>query len=424
MNETKLTVQGTVVWFISVLFYLYEFLLRTVVGSFQPSIMSDLKLTTFSFTLISSTAYLFVYGLMQIPIGAIINRCGFKNAIMFASLVCALSTMGFAHSHTLISAIFFRSLMGLGSAFGFLGVLVAVYDWMPRKNIALFIGLSQFLGTLGPMIAGGPISELAHSSTSTWQSFFFKLGLTGLLLSLLIFMLIKNSSNKDKEAPFIILEKPTEFKKEINSLITQQQFWYIAIFCACIYFSLEYLSENECKNLLLAKGLGANFAAYMITLAWLGFAVSSPLFGYFSDRARLRKPFLIFSAITTVISISFIVYFPLSELGAIIAFVSYGVGVGSSSVGIAIMAEQLKTKQVSSGLGLNNAVTILLVSILAPIISFLLSFNAQHLALSLSDYQRVFALLILLPVCSLVIALFKIKETFGRSSKELIILNY
>ena len=88
------------------------------------------------------------------------------------------------------------------------------------------------------------------------------------------------------------------------------------------------------------------------------------------------------------------------------------------------MAEQLKTKQVSSGLGLNNAVTILLVSILAPIISFLLSYNAQHLALSLSDYQRVFALLILLPVCSLVIALFKIKETFGRSSKELIILNY
>ena len=162
----------------------------------------------------------------------------------------------------------------------------------------------------------------------------------------------------------------------------------------------------------------------MITLAWLGFAVSSPLFGYFSDRARLRKPFLIFSAITTVVAISFIVYFPLSELGAIIAFVSYGVGVGSSSVGIAIMAEQLKTKQVSSGLGLNNAVTILLVSILAPIISFLLSYNAQHLALSLSDYQRVFALLILLPVCSLVIALFKIKETFGRSSKELIILNY
>ena len=183
MNETKLTIQGTVVWFISVLFYLYEFLLRTVVGSFQPAIMSDLKLTTFSFTLISSTAYLFVYGLMQIPIGAIINRCGFKNAIMFASLVCALSTMGFAHSHTLISALFFRSLMGLGSAFGFLGVLVAVYDWMPRKNIALFIGLSQFLGTLGPMIAGGPISELAHSSASTWQSFFFKLGLTGLLLS-------------------------------------------------------------------------------------------------------------------------------------------------------------------------------------------------------------------------------------------------
>ncbi|WP_058534506.1 MFS transporter [Legionella saoudiensis] len=422
MNNNQYSIQGAIIWLLSVSFYLYEFLLRTLVGTFQEPIMHDLNLSTLNFTLISSTAYLFVYGLMQIPIGAIITRYGFKKSIFFASLICSIATLGFSCSTNLAGALFFRALMGLGSAFGFVGVLVAVYDWMPRNNLALFIGLSQFLGTLGPMFAGGPFNELAHSSIMTWQQFFFILSLIGLLLSLLMSLFIRNKSNA--EDSFIILEKTTQFKTELMAIIKQKQFWDISIYCALIYFSLEYLSENECKNLLAAKGFDSSFSSYMITLSWFGFALGSPLFGYFSDKIKLRKPILVFSAVTSFFSLFFIVYIPLAEWGAIIAFFAYGFGIGSASVGIAIMTEQFKTNQVSSALGINNAVTMLSASVMAPIISYILSINATHIGPTLADYQRVFSLLALLPIVSLLIVLFKIKETFGRSSKEPIILNY
>lgn len=36
MTQDKITLKGTVVWLICVSFYFYEFLLRTVLGTFQP----------------------------------------------------------------------------------------------------------------------------------------------------------------------------------------------------------------------------------------------------------------------------------------------------------------------------------------------------------------------------------------------------
>ena len=157
------TVTGFVVWGICALFFLYEFLLRTVIGTFQHPIMYDLKLSSFKFSLISTSIYLLIYGAMQIPIGLMVDRHGLKKSLFIGAAVCSLSAIGFAYTHHFYSALFFRILTGLGSSFGFICLLIAVYEWMPKRNIALLIGLSQFIGTLGPMIAAGPINAIAEA---------------------------------------------------------------------------------------------------------------------------------------------------------------------------------------------------------------------------------------------------------------------
>ncbi|MBA3537234.1 MAG: MFS transporter [Tatlockia sp.] len=422
MIRNTTSIKGFLVWFVCVLFYLYEFLLRTLLGTFQQPIMQDLEINSFNFALLSSTAYLFIYGLMQIPVGAAIGRFGLKKALFFASMVCVIATLGFSYSTNFSSALFFRSLMGLGSAFGFICVLFAVYDWMPYKNIALFIGLSQLLGTLGPMAAGGPLSALANNSTMTWRTIFFDLSLIGCVVAVLIVLVVEK--NKQLESSFIILKKSLPLKKEILGMLRDKQVWFIAIYCAFLYFGLEYLSENECKNLLIAKGFTSTFSSYMITIAWLGFAFGSPIGGYLSDKIKRRKPILYFSAISTLLSVTAILYLPLSELQTSFVFLTFGLGVGSASVGIAIMGEQFKSDKISTGLGINNAISILFVSLLAPGISLLLSKVAYEVPYTLSDFQQAFPILILLPFLALLIVMFYIKETYGKSSKESIILNF
>ncbi|MBA2656270.1 MAG: MFS transporter [Tatlockia sp.] len=422
MLTNKTSLKGIMVWFVCVIFYLYEFLLRTLLGTFQQPIMTDLQLSPFDFALLSSTAYLLIYGLMQIPVGAIISRFGLKNALLFASIICIISTLGFSYSSNYLTALLFRSLMGLGSAFGFICVLFAVYDWMPYKNIAFYIGLSQLIGTMGPMAAGGPLNALASNSSVTWRTIFAILSLIGCGLTVLIFFVVEKNRKQDNS--FIFLKPSMPIVDEIIGMLRDRQVWYIALYCAFIYFGLEYLSENECKHLLITKGFSSNFASYMITLAWLGFATGSPICGFLSDKIVRRKPILYFSAISTLFSLIFIIYFPLSQLEIAIAFLCFGFGVGSASVGIVIMGEQFKSDKISTGLGINNAVSILFVSLLAPLISYLLTQLAHGGSYFLPEFQQAFVILIILPLLALLIVMFFIKETYGKSSKESIILNF
>ena len=373
--SSKTSYTGLLVWFVCVLFYLYEFLLRTLLGTFQPAIMNELQLSSFDFALLSSTAYLFVYGLMQIPVGMILAKFGIKKSMLVAAIICTVATLGFSYSYNYYTAFLFRSLMGLGSSFGFICVLVAVYDWMPYKNIALYIGLSQFMGTMGPMAAGGPLNALAQASIITWRHLFSILSFIGLILILLIALFVKN--NKKTDEAFVILKRPPNLKQNMLAMMRDRQVWVIAIYCAFLYFGLEYLSENECKNLLLTKGFSSGFSSYMITIAWLGFAVGSPIFGYLSDKINRRKPILFFSAISALLSLTCIIYLPVPQLGIIISFFTFGIGVGSASVGIVLMGEQFQSDKRSSGLGLNNAISILFVSLMAPCISYLLTFIAN-----------------------------------------------
>ena len=99
MNENKISIKGLLIWFICVLFFLYEYLLRTVIGTFQNPITQDLKLSSYQFSLLSSSAFLFVYGFMQIAIGPLLMHFGIKKTMLFAALVCTVSTLGVSFSN-------------------------------------------------------------------------------------------------------------------------------------------------------------------------------------------------------------------------------------------------------------------------------------------------------------------------------------
>ncbi len=421
MNQ-KISLKGLAVWLVCMVFFLYEFLLRTLLGTFQTAIMHDIHLTPLKFAFLSSTAYTLIYGLMQIPVGNIIKKFDLKKALLFACLVCTIANFGFAYAQGFYSALIFRALMGLGSSFGFICLLVAIYDWLPYQNVALYIGLSQFFGTLGPMATGAPLTMLAQSSFITWRTIFVLLSVMGIILSVLVLLIVE--SNKKNDGTFLVLNTKQPISRNLWLAIKDYRIWIIAITAAFIYFSLEYLSENEGKAFLMTKGFSAGFASYMISIAWLGFALGSPLAGFISDRISRRKPILICSATMHFLALTSIIYLPLNAAQMTLAFLVFGMGVGSASIAIVIMGEQFKLKEVSSGLAFNNGFTMLFVSIMAPILGSLLTAISHHKYHTLVMYQETFVILSILPFVALLLTFFGIKETFGRSTKEHVVLNF
>ncbi|VEB35733.1 major facilitator superfamily (MFS) transporter [Legionella sainthelensi] len=60
---------------------------------------------------------------------------------------------------------------------------------MPRANIALFIALSQFIGTLGPMLAAGSLT----SSIIEWRVIFFSMAVFGIVIAALRLLFVEKS---------------------------------------------------------------------------------------------------------------------------------------------------------------------------------------------------------------------------------------
>lgn len=421
ITESKMSLSGFLTWLICTLFFLYEFLLRTILGTFQTPLMDDLQLTSMQFSLLSTTVFQLIYGIMQIPIGIIVDQIGLKKILFIALAMCAIANLGFSFSHHFITAILFRMLAGLGSSCGFICLLIAIFDWMPRKNIALFIGISQFIGTLGPMIAAGPINSLSQSAHCDWREVFFILGLIGALLSMLALLYVKN--NRQQQSTFIYLSPPMSISKKLYQLIKQKQIWLIALYSACVYFSIEYLTENEGLEFLIKRGFSQKFSSYMITLAWFGYAIASPLLGFLSDKMQRRKSFIIICAFSTLISLITIIYCPLNQRILPILFVLLGMGASGSVIGFAIMAEQCAENTRGIGLGLNNTIIVLLAAINAPAMACNLSRLSNGYPLQLVNYQNTFTMLIFLAAIALSIGIFYIKETFCKSSSTNTILN-
>ncbi len=420
MNENQFKSKGFLVLGISTLFFLYEFFIRTVTGTYQFQIMNDLNLTSFQFSLLSTTIFMLIYGIMQIPAGLIVDNIGLKKTLLIAALACSIASIGFATSHSFALAILYRMLMGFGASFGFISMLISIYDWIPHRYFGIFIGLTQFIGTLGPMVAAGPLDSISESAGISWRFIFFCLAGVGFFLTVLIFLFVEN--NQEKAGRYIVLHKPEKILTSLLRLFSRTQPWCIAIFSACIYFTVEYLSENEGRAFLGLKGISLNTASYMITISWIGFALGCPLVGFLSDFFKRRKIIMTCCGLLGLVSILMIIISN-NKLCLQASFFILGISATGQGIGFAVIAEQFKKQFVAVGFGLNNAIVIITMALNAPLIGLLLDRSKQGSDISMNNYMVVFIILVIFAVIALIMSIFFIKETYCKSAVDFTYLN-
>lgn len=416
----KTSFKGLVIWFICALFYLYELLLRTIIGTFEPGIKDDLALDIVEFAFISSTIYQLVYCVMQIPVAVIMQRFGLKKTLSLASLACGVSIMLFAFSETFTGGIISRILMGFGASFGFIGVLFAVYEWLPKKYIAFFTGTSQFIGTLGPMFAAGPLREIATASQANWRHIFIIVSAFGILLSILIVLFVRNKRKKINSAEGAqLIPEMKSLRKNLIDFFSNKQMWFIVIFSASTYFIVEYFAENAGIPYVMLLGYSNNLAAYCITVSWLGFAISSSALGYISDRIKRRKSIIIFSIIIPIIGMYLLSYYPVNKFMLFIAFFFIGIGSSGQSIGFVAIMENIKPSQISLGIGFNNAMLLLLTALNGPLISWaMITMSHGAGSYNIPTYQSSFYIIFAYLFLALIVTIFGIKETFAKSVYE------
>ena len=420
MEINQITKKGFFVWMTCSVFFLYDFFLRVFLGIYQHEIMLDLDLSAVEFSMLSTTVFLTIYGLMQIPVGLLVDHLGLKKSLSMATFLCVVSCLGLSQSQSFSIAILFRLIMGFGASFGFICLLVSIHEWMPKKYFAMYVGISQFIGTLGAMFASGPIVYISSYYELTWRNIFELFSFLGFVLLMLVMLFVDN--NHEKKGRYVVLNRPERWTVSLSKLVSSTQPWLIAILSALLYFTVEYLSENEGRAFLELKGLTPIQSNSLLTISWVGYALGCPSLGFLSDFIERRKIILMFSSFMLLMA-TLIFVFSLNYYLLMFSLFMIGAASSGQSIGFAIMAEQFKKQYIAVGFGLNNAFINLVAAFNAPMIAIVLEHRTVGLIPNLSSYVGTFLIFPAISLITVMISCLLIRETYCKSQVSYTILN-
>ncbi len=363
---------GIFIWSIAAVFYLYEFFLRTFVGSIAPQLIHDLSLTVSEFTIIGA-AYYIAYGTMQLPVGLLVDRFGVKKALAYSSALCVLSIVVFSQASNFMPAIWGRILMGIGSSFAFVCLLLIVSNWFPKRLFGLLSGVSILIGTMGPALAGGPLISLLNDAHISWRSALYLIAGFGVIITVFIACFV-NCKPKSQE---VTTKKSSEpLLVQLKQLFHNKQGWFIAVYSATNYVALGAMAAVWGTEYLDTLGFSQSTSAYMISTAWVAYAVACPGFGFLSDLMQRRKPFLVFCSLLGLVSMTLMLYGHFQSAWAYeVLFAMLGIAASGSTLGFAVAVDINKPELRASSLGFNNAVVMLTSAIMPILIGVLVSWS-------------------------------------------------
>ena len=410
----RIRLVGLWIWAIAAGFFLYEFFLRTVLSSVQTPVMQSLHLDAETFSILGSCYYL-TYGLMQIPVGIIVDRLGVKLTMVFSTAICAGSALLFASANDFWVGLSARMLMGFGSSFAFITLLVIVREWFPRKYFGFFAGLSQFVGTLGPILAGGPLVALLEDADMTWRTVIAFSGVMGFSLTVLSLFFVRGRKPENPDA-LRLLSPKIPLKQQISSLLTNRQAWFVAIYSALIYTAIATLGAMWGENVLKAKGLSDRLAGDAASVLWIGYAVGCPVSGLISDVLKRRKIVIIALAIIAFVATlslqiidgaGFIVYATI--------FFLIGFAGGAQNVGFAMIVEKVAEHLSATAMGLNNGLMLLFDTVNPILFGFLVTLTLKDKSSTVFNADNFTYALTYIPILCLIalfVSIFCLKETY------------
>lgn len=293
-----------IIWGLAALFYFYEFILRVIPSVIVPELMSAFHVRASALGAMTAF-YLYIYAPMQLPVGVLIDRYGARRLITFASAICGIGALVFGFATSLAIADFARLLMGLGSAFAFVGLIFISAHWFPESKRAFLIGLGTSIGMLGGVFGEGPLSIVTNFIG--WRGTSIGLGVFGLFIGTLSFLIVKNEPYNPN--PGLAKKNKTHILKNLQIVCREKRIWIISLISFCMYSSTSVFAGLWAPtffevNYNLSK-YSAGFASSMIFVGWL---FGGPLIGYFSRHSARKKKLLIFCSVTSGILLLPIVF--------------------------------------------------------------------------------------------------------------------
>lgn len=371
-----------------------------------------------------SALYFYPYVLMQVPLGALIDRLGVRVLLSTALLIGGFGSVLFALAQTIEMAYLGRILIGIGSAVGFLSSLALAGKWFPPNRFAFLAGLVMFFGMISGIAASGPLAIFVENYG--WRTAMWSLGGFSILLAVLVFIYVRNAPEKTLEEDKVTPSKETwgAMWKGLGRATSTLEVWKVALVASTMSGPMLTLGGLwGTPYLISAYGLEKTDAAFLVSLLLLGWAIGAPFAGWLSDRIRQRKKIILAGSLLVTCSVGAIAFLPLPPLWVTVGFIILtGMSGAAMTVTFALVREVTPSNISSSVTGIVNSLTVASGAILQPAVGYVLDRLWDGSAVegacvySVENYQTGFALIFATCLVGLFICLTLKESPFTKSA--------
>jgi MFS family permease len=409
------------IWGLASLFILYEYILQISPSVMVPELMRSFHVNGAWLGNLAA-CYYYAYFLMQIPVGLIIDRYTPRNVISCAVAICATGAWVFGATDSVNVALFGRFLIGLGASFAIVGTMKLISIWFPPRRFALMAGLMLTVGMLGASAGQEPFAILLNHYS--WRNILFMTGVLGYVLAMIIWVFIF-SPVRD-----VAMDKrhstDHHWLTGLKNIIKNPQCWVTAIYSGLAFAPITSFAGLWGVPFLSEKYIHMPHidTTALISLVFIGLAVSAPVSGWLSDRMNRRKPVMYAGTLMGMACLSALVYLPvLPEYLLAMLLFGFGFFIGFFFVSFAIMKEINMPAYTGISMGFTNMFNALFGAATEPLIGRLLDLhwrghsNTGAPIYTLANYQHAFVVLLSILGIAFVLLLL-VKETYCKPLGE------
>lgn len=244
-----------------------------------------------------AATYFYVYTVMQIPTGVLVDRFGTRRIVTVGGLLAGVGSVMFGAAPTFTVATIGRTLVGLGVSVMFVALLKLVAEWFREREFATMAGVTVFLGNMGAILSAAPLAWLV--TVVSWRTVFIATGVVSAVLAVLCRFFVHDRPQdaglaSPHELPAPAPRSAVPWHTGLIEVMRNRCSW--PGFFANIGLAgtlLTFAGLWGVPYLVQAHGMPRTSATWHTSAMLLGFAVGAMSVGVVSDRLRRRKPVLL-----------------------------------------------------------------------------------------------------------------------------------
>ncbi len=408
-----LLVYGWFIFLLTTIFYSYDFFIRVAPSVMLHSLEKDLEINTTQIGFLSS-AYFYTYIIFQIPAGIILDKYNIKWVISGAMFLCVLGNFIFAIAPDFSIAFTGRLLMGVGSAFGFIGAAKVAAMWLPNRFFSFFIGLTLVVGLMGGLVTDTVMQVLVNQLG--WRLGTNVFTVIGAVVFILMLIFIKK--HPEYEASRTTSNSFRQRLSELWLIVKAYRFWVVSFISGTLFIPINVLASLWGVDFIRTKfNVSSVIAADLNSLLFIGTAVGCIIVSMISAKSTRYRFYMMFSCITIAILSTIIIFLPMPLWLFITLYSLLGIAVGSEVLTFG-MAKAICPKEATAtsvaGVNMNNN---LIAVILLPLFGWLLSIAGvhkvdHHIVSTIQEYYLAMSMVPILMVISIPLCLLLPKNVY------------